>query len=201
MAALNVVPKSFLGEPADVVYLGISGVLHPSESTYNLVMRRSPWEDGHAKYESVSVLERALAHWPKARIVLTATMPWRHQPRSVLCDIGPALAARVIGYTFEDLTKKACVLVTGRNGLTRQRSISEEEYWRLRKSEVVLTHVQWLRPRQWIAVDDDDILWPADARRDRLVATDACLGLQEKVAEHRLLMLLMNNFGDPDVKE
>lgn len=196
----NVVPGEFEGEAPDVVYLGVSGVLHPSESTYHLVMRRSPWEDGHSKYESVPILVRALSHWPNVRIVLTSTLPWRHRLQTVLVDIGPALSARVIGYTYEDLTEKARALSTGRDGVDRQRSISDEDYWRMRKSDIVLTHVQWLRPKGWIAIDDDDIFWPADVRRDRLVDTDGCFGLQEKSAEHRLFMLLMNNFGDPDAK-
>lgn len=41
-----------------LLYSGISGVLHPSESLYGLVHGRS-WADGHAKYEGVLVLAAA----------------------------------------------------------------------------------------------------------------------------------------------
>lgn len=34
-----------------LLYLGISGVLHPSASSYSLVFGRDPWEDGPKRYE------------------------------------------------------------------------------------------------------------------------------------------------------
>lgn len=196
--AFNVVPGEFEGEAPDVVYLACSGVLHPSESLYHLLMRRSPWEDGHTKYESVPVLERALSPWPAARIVLTSTLPWRHRLQAVLHDLGASLSERVIGYAFEDLTKRARFLLAARDGTTRTRAIAEEDYWRMRKSDIVAAHTQWLHPSRWIAIDEDDTLWPADVRRDRLVLTDGCLGLQEKSAERRLLSVLRSNFGVPN---
>ena len=59
-----------------VVYLGVSGVLHPSESLYRALYGHPPSDDGHRLYEAVPILEEALSRWPDASIVLTSTLPW-----------------------------------------------------------------------------------------------------------------------------
>lgn len=171
----------------NVIYLGISGVLHPSESTYELVMRRSPEDEGHRPYEAVPVLESLLSGWPDARIVLTSTQPKVKGLPAVLDSLGPGLASRVVGHTFEDLTTK---LRSGR----RQRPLSSEDYWRLSKAEIVRLHVGWLRPEAWIAVDDETILWTEYERQQHLVAVDGCKGLLDAEAQDRLLTVLAGNF-------
>ena len=102
-------PLSASRAPLRVVYLGISGVLHPSSSTYMWVHGRDPFEDRHCPYESARVLEQLLEGWPEVRIVLTSTRPWRYGLPAVLAELGPALASRVLGYTFKDLTEHAKV--------------------------------------------------------------------------------------------
>ncbi len=180
---------------APTVYLGISGVLHPSESTYNLIHGRSPWADGHSKYENAPVLEHALESWPDVELVLTSTQPWAHGLESVLELLSPTLAARVVGHTHEDLTTKVTREVNTRNGLKRTVGISNEDYWRMNKSAIVATHVKWRRPGRWIAIDDEDILWPHDVRRDRLVLTDGCIDLQSAEAQDLLQAVMHMNFG------
>lgn len=180
---------------APTVYVGISGVLHPSESLYQLLHGRSAWDDGHSEYESAKVLERALKGWPDVRLVLTSTQPWAHGLAAVLERLGPALASRVVGYTYDDLTSKVQREVLTRSGATRTLRFSSEDYWRMNKAQIVATHVEWSRPEHWIAIDDEDILWPRDVRRDQLVLTDGCVGLAGAEAQDRLLTLLMGNFG------
>ncbi len=171
-----------------VVYLGVSGVLHPSASLYELIEGRSPWDDGHRPYEAVPVLERALRAWPQARIVLTSTQPWAKGLPTVLEALGPSLASRVLGYTYEDLTTR---LQRG----PRQHPLSNQDYWRLNKSDIVRLHAQWLRPAAWLAVDDDTILWTTDESRHHLVAVDGCKGLLDPAAQDRLLTVLTGQFG------
>jgi len=179
---------------AQVVYLGISGVLHPSKTTYELVNRRSPWDDGHVLYEGVPLLDMALQRWPAARIVLTSTLPWAHGLPSVLEQLG-LIAARVDGFTYEDLTKHAVRTIRTRSGTARNLTYSNEDYWRMNKSDIVAAHVAWLQPRAWVALDDDDILWPPAVARDHLVAMDGCVGLQDAATWDRLLTVLEGNFG------
>ncbi len=186
---------------AHTIYLGISGVLHPSESIYTLLFGRSPWEDGHSKYESVPVLLQTLENWPDVEFVLTSTQPWAHGLDSVLAQLGLTLAARVVSYTYDDLTTKVKRKATTRSGVTRTVGISNEDYWRMSKADIVATHVEWRRPDHWIVVDDEDILWPHDVRRDRLVLTDGCVGLQSAEAQDRLRAVMRMNFEQGAIEE
>lgn len=177
-------------EPLNVIYLGISGVLHPSRSLYELVEGRSPEDDGHRPYEAVPVLETLLRGWPDARIVLTSTQPWSKGLSAVLDELGPALASRVLGFTYEDLTTK---LRRGR----RQLPLSSEDYWRLNKSDIVRLHVEWLKPAAWVAVDDDTILWTEQERQQHFVEVDGCKGLLDPAGQDRLVTVLRGNFEPP----
>lgn len=182
------------GSEAHVVYLGISGVLHPSQTTYELVMRRSPWDDGHALYEGVPLLATALQPWPTACIILTSTLPWLQGLPAVLQRLGP-LAPRVNSFTYKDLTENAVRVVRTRSGAPRNLRYSSDDYRRMNKSDVVAAHVAWLQPKAWIAIEDDDILWPASIARDHLVVTDGCMGLQDGATLDRLMTVLQGNFG------
>ena len=178
-----------------VLYLGISGVLHPSESTYELVCRRSPWDNGHARYEGVAALADALEAWPDVRIVLTSTVPWKHGLEFTLERLGQRLSARVDGFTFEDLTTQACHTMKRRDGSSYLARVSEDDYWRMNKSDIVEMHAAWRKPSAWAALDDEDILWSRDVRRERLVLTDGCSGLRDASTMDRMLTVFSANFG------
>lgn len=175
--------------PLHVLYVGLNGVLHPSDSIYRLLFDKSCWDAGHTEFEGAAVLEQALAPWPSASIVLTSTQVWAHGLEPILERLGPGLAERVIGWTFDDLTRKAKL---GAHG----QPMSCTGYWSMSRSEVVRQHVDWLQPDAWIAVDDDAALWTTNERRGHCVLTDPCKGLREPAALDRLTTLLVGNFGD-----
>lgn len=175
-----------------VLYLGISGVLHPSASLYELVYGRSPWDDGHRKYEVVPWLSSELARWPDVRIVVTSTQPWKHGLPAVLEHLG-TLAERVIGFTHEDLTTRAIRQVRTRSGTTRHIAYSDADYWRMNKADIVATHVEWLQPQAWVAVDDEDILWPRRLA-DHVCIVDGCRGLLHPTEQDNLVTSLEMNF-------
>lgn len=162
----------------DILFLGISGVLHPSASTYRLARGKQPWGDGHSRFEGVPTLERALAPYPAVRIMLTSTQPWAHSLATVIADLGP-LGKRVDGFTFEELTKAG---------------IGPDDYWRLDKSGIVAAAVELLHPRAWVAIDDEGMRWPFEVRENQLVRTDACEGLMAAEAQDRLQTVLAGNF-------
>ncbi|HSI49171.1 MAG TPA: HAD domain-containing protein [Ideonella sp.] len=176
-----------------MLYLGISGTLHPSESTYELVLHRSPWRNGHRRYEAVPWLSNALARWPDVQIVLTSTQVWKHGLPAVLEHLG-ALTERVVGFTYEDLTTRVVRQVRTRSGTTRSVRYSDEDYWRMNKGDIVAAHVEWLRPDAWVAVDDEDILWPRGSA-DHVCIVDGCKGLNDPAEQDRLLTYLTANFG------
>lgn len=173
-----------------VVYLGLSGVVHPSRTLYQALMGRLPEEDGHKEYEAAPVLANALRGWPDARIVLTSTLPWRHGLFSVLSDLGPELATRVLGFTYADLTAKAALGPRG-------QPLGDADYWRHTKAEIVRLHVGWMRPDAWIAIDDETLLWTEGQRRQHFVQVDGSKGLLDPSAQDRLLTVLHGNFGAP----
>ena len=176
-----------------VIYLGVSGVVHPSESVYELVYGLSPWGDGHEKFEAVSWLSGALNHWPDVRIVLTSTPPWKYGLPEIP-NLPGMLAERVIGFTYQDLTTKVVRQVRTRSGTTRSVRYSTEDYWRMNKSDIVVAHVEWLRPEAWAAVDDEDILWPKGLA-DHVCIVDGCQGLKHPAEQDKLLTYLQMNFG------
>jgi hypothetical protein len=173
-----------------LLYLGISGVLHPSETTYRLAVGLSPWEDGHAEYEAVPWLERVLDHWPDVRIMLTSTQPWRHGLPAVLAKLGK-LAHRVDGFTFDDLTTKPVRQVTTPSG-TSWKSAYSADYWRMNKSDVVAAHVAWCRPDAWVAVDDEAVSWAQDVA-SCVCIVDGCKGLLHPTQQDHLLTCLHGN--------
>jgi hypothetical protein len=183
-----------------VLYLGISGVLHPSESTYELLCHHSPWSEGHVPYESATALANTLDAWPDVRIVLTSTVPWKHGLAFTKECLGERLSQRIDGFTFEDLTTFPCRKAKKRDGSTYLSHFSEEDYWRMRKSDIVSAHAAWRRPTAWVALDDEDILWPQDVRRDRLVLTDGCVGLRDLPTVDRMLAVFGANFGAAHAK-
>jgi len=177
-----------LSSPLHVVYLGISGVLHPSRALYQALVECLPVDDGHREYEATPVLAQALRAWPNARIVLTSTIPWKEGLSSVLFNLGPEIASRVLGFTYADLTSKAQL---GPRGLP----LGNADYWRHTKAEIVRLHAGWLRPAAWIAVDDDALLWTEEERRQHFVHVDGLKGLLDPAAQDQLLTKLVGNFG------
>lgn len=176
-----------------VLYLGLSGVTHPSATTYHLVRGANPWNTGHTEYEAVPWLARALEPWPDARIVLTSTQPWKHGLPVVLGRM-PALAERIVAFTFEDLTTQPVRIVRTRSGTTRRTSYSSEDYWRMSKSDIVAAHVNWLEPEAWVAVDDEDILWRCE-QAAHVCIVDGCKGLSHPPEQAKFLKCLRSNFG------
>lgn len=104
------------------------------------------------------------------------------------------LAERVIGFTFEDLTTKALREVRTRSGITRWVGYSNEDYWRMNKANIVAAHVEWQQPQAWVAVDDEDILWPRSLA-EHVCIVDGCKGLGDPLEQERLLTCLRVNFG------
>lgn len=181
---------------AQLLYLGISGVLHPSKSTHELLEGISPWENGHKPYEAVSWLAQVLMLWPLVRIVLTSTQPWKHGLDHVHRELRPMLASRVLGFTYEDLTSQHSKPTRGK-GQSRLVRHSDAEYWRMNKSDIVSAHVAWARPMAWVAVDDEDILWRG-GMRNQLALVDGNRGLlYDPDGQTNVLRKFAANFGPP----
>lgn len=180
-----------------LLYLGISGVLHPSQSTHELLEAASPWERGHSPYEAVQWLARVLGSWPAARIVLTSTRPWKQGLPAVKHELGPELASRVLGFTYEDLTQHPTRPMRGKAGITLVRH-SDPAYWRMSKADIVQAHVRWAEPCAWVALDDEDFSWPIEAQ-EHCVFVDGSKGLLHDLGgQTSVLCKFAANFGPPN---
>lgn len=171
-----------------VIYLGVSGVLHPSRSLYQLLRGRDFEADGHREYEGVETLEAILHGWQHVRIVLTSSQTWLKGLAHVVQRLGPRLGSRVVGDTYGDLTTKATLG-------PRHAPLGHADYWRHTKAEVVRAHADWSQPAAWIAVDDDSLLWSQEEQRQKLVLVNGGEGLLAPSAQARLLTALEENFG------
>jgi len=69
-------------------------------------------------------------------MVLSSTRPWKYGLSHVLGELGASLASRVLGFTYEALTTEPSKLMRGRAG-TRLIQHSDEDYWRMHKSDIV----------------------------------------------------------------
>lgn len=171
---------SYAERPDQVVYLDLSAVFGPSAAPEGLFT---------VKADVAEVLSGALSGWPDARIVLISTPGGAKGLLEAMRDLG-ALASRRLDSAFEDLAVK---VPFGRiNALMKP-----EEYAGLDKTAVVSRHVDWLRPRCWIAVDVDRAGWPEATARQHLVLADAATGLLTPATLDRLLTVLEGNFGPP----
>lgn len=172
--------------PETVLYLGISGVLHPSSSVYFLVHGGDL--DRARKYEGVPLLAGLLEPHPEVKIVLTSTVPWKYGLEATLDLLGSPLRDRVVGYTFHDLTTKYRM---GRY----QRLFDELDYWRCDKARIVRMHVELTKPRRWIALDDEQC--PSWNDEPNVVLVRGAVGLLgDADAQCRLAEVLRQEFGE-----
>ncbi len=128
----------------DLIYLDFDGVLHPSAVWYEYGMQqpclRAP---GHELFESLSVLEAAIAPYSALKVVLSTTWVQTFgfdQARELLSE---ALQLRVIGATYNPDSPDAW------------------RFSRMRRYDTIALDVARRKPVRWLAVDDDALGWPA----------------------------------------
>lgn len=171
-----------------LLYLGISGVLHPSVSEYSQRYDRLPGSDGHTLYEGAPLLEKLLEGWPEVRIVLTSSLPRIYSFEMVLEQLGRQLARRVDGYTYEDLTTRVLMA-------DARTPYSGDDYRMLDKADIVRVHVAWRKPAAFVVLDDEDLRWTGRELEENVVIVDGCEGLLSASAQERLAIVLARNFG------
>lgn len=148
------------------VFLDFDGVLHP-DAVYHYRGRGIVLEsDGHALFEHAPTLAELLDPHPEVRIILSTSWVSMLDFKRAKSHLPKELQGRVKGSTFH-----SSMDMTWWNSLSRFEQI--ENY--------VARH----RLRAWIAIDDDDEGWPADAR-SRLVHCDRHGGIGDTAAQERL---------------
>ena len=161
----------------DVIFLDFDGVLHPGEVWYEHGMRqprlRSP---GHQLFESVPVLEAAIAPYPALRLVLSTSWVQTFGFERTREFLPEALRSRVIGATYD---------------------LDSPDAWRfsrMRRYDTIAADVVRRKPHRWLAVDDDALGWPA-TELAALALTPVDLGLACPAAQAQLHSRLAARFS------
>jgi hypothetical protein len=142
-----------------IIYVDFDGCLHPSEVFWRPRVGPFLMSPGHELFENVYLLEHELAPYPQAQIVLSTSWVVHYQGslRRVAANLGPSLAARVIGATFHSRMNRT------------------EFQWATRGQQVWADVIR-RKPTAWLALDDDADGWPLWCQ-SRLVQCDPMLGI------------------------
>lgn len=159
-----------------VLYLDFDGVLHHENVWWHPKRGAYIFETHYQLFEHVELLEQLLAPYPAVQIVLSTSWVRRYGMTKSAKYLGP-LRERVIGTTFHS-------------------SMDEELFSEMPRGLQVWSDVVRRRPAKWLALDDVDDGWPAEAQGNFL-KTDNVLGISESsvLATLKVKLALMN-IGD-----
>jgi hypothetical protein len=155
------------GRDCPVIYLDFDGVLHP-EDVYRHPRRGihlAPRYSGHQLFEHGQALARELQPHPSVMIVLSTSWVRILGYSRTSRFLPPELQARTVGATYHS-------------------RMSDDAFLELGRGMQIVGDVGRRKPSCWIAIDDDDSVWP-DAYRSRLLKTDSLLGLPTVLADLR----------------
>jgi hypothetical protein len=118
------------------------------------------------------LLVELLSPHPKIRIVLSTTWVRRYGCAGAARNLPDTLSDRVIGATWHSDNKHF-----------------QEEWSSAPRGRQVWGDVQRRLPSNWVAVDDDVLDWPSDARQ-HLVQSDPVLGISCPTVQMKLKLKL-----------
>jgi hypothetical protein len=143
-----------------ILYLDYDGVLHDDAvywSKQKGIHIRTP---GRILFEWTPILEDLLVPHPDVKIVLSTSWVKVRDFDFAKNRLTQALQARVVGATFH------------------RRETPKWKFDNMSRGAQVYADVQRRRPTYWLALDNDDVAWPAHCR-DNLIKTNDDLGLSE----------------------
>jgi hypothetical protein len=168
------IPK-IVHPPVLLVYLDLDGVVHHEAVMWHA--RRGiymcPKEaQGHELFEWLGHLEAALLPYPDVKLVLSSS--WCITPgfSSTLRRLPMPLQNRFIGGTFHRRHHGA-------------DSWAVDKFKSIPRGLQVLADVQRRKPADWLAIDDDAVGWPSEAR-ENLVHCDCSTGLSSPTVQAEL---------------
>lgn len=141
-----------------VLYLDFDGVLHHENVWWHPKRGAYIFETHYRLFEHVELLEQLLAPYPDLRIVLSTSWVRRYGMTKSAKFLGP-LRERVIGTTFHS-------------------RMDVELFSEMPRGLQVWSDVVRRKPAKWLALDDVDEGWPAEAKGNFL-KTDDVLGISE----------------------
>lgn len=157
-----------------ILYLDLDGVLHHENVLWHPrigAYLSAPL--GYVMFQHAELLEELLEPYPEVRIVLSTSWVCRYGCSKTAKNLRPALRSRLIGATFHSRMDREAFAAAPR-GL---------QVW----ADVVRR-----QPRDWLALDDDYLDWPAWCL-GKYVRTDEHEGISapQVLAEFRQKLSLM----------
>lgn len=170
------------GRGQALMYLDFDGVLmhegvywHPRRGAYLQAPAR------YSLFQHSALLEQMLVPHPGIRIVLSTSWVLRYSCAGAAKRLPAGLRARVIGATFHS-------------------GMSRDAFRLLPRGEQVTQDVLRRRPGSWLALDDDQIGWPAWSLPN-VVFTDPYEGISPKhlQSDVRRMLALLEGMQLPSV--
>jgi len=163
-----------------VLYLDLDGVVHhhavyQGRRGIHMSVTESP---GRSLFEWADVLAELLRPFPSVHLVLSSSWCRRPGYARTIKRLPPELRARFIGGTFH-------------RRLHGPDPGAEIEFASLPRGVQVINDVARRRPRDWLALDDDDRGWPAE-HRGHLVLCNGELGISDPTTQQELTKRLSN---------
>ncbi|OOG58053.1 HAD domain-containing protein [Polaromonas sp. C04] len=166
------------GQGELILYLDYDGVLHHENVLWHpRIGAYLSAPDGFVLFQHAELLEELLEPYPEVRIVLSTSWVRRYGCSKTAKNLRPALRSRVIGATFHS-------------------RMDRETFAAAPRGMQVWADVVRRQPRDWLAVDDDYLHWPAWCR-DKYIRTDEREGISAApvLAEVRQKLSLMCGGG------
>lgn len=166
---------SMKGTGQSVLYLDFDGVLHHENVWWHPKRGAYIFETHYQLFQHAALLEQLLAPYPEVQIVLSTSWVRRYGVSKSAKFLGPVLRKRVIGATFHS-------------------KMDVQLFLDLPRGLQVWADVVRRRPAKWLALDDVDDGWPAQARAN-FVKTDDILGISEIDTHNAVKTKLWQIFG------
>ena len=168
------------GKDELLLFLDYDGVCHHENVWWH--PKRGPYIKAGPEFtlfQHTQLLANVLEPYPEVRIVLSTSWVRRYTYSKAAKRLPPSLRKRVIGATFHS-------------------AMHEESFVAAPRGLQVWSDVVRRQPRDWLALDDEYLHWPAWCR-DKLIRTHDELGISEPsvLAELKTKLGLMHSKAPP----
>lgn len=165
----------------ELLYLDFDGVLHPADvfrhiHSSEVFLPERLTLRGHRFFEHAELLGSLIEPYSDLRIILSTNWVYAVGYDRARRQLPGSLADRVIGATYHSSMRHS------------------REYARMSRGQQILSDVERRLPHAWLAVDDDEELWP-EAHLTNLVLTHPDLGISDPTVRSALSEALARTFS------
>jgi hypothetical protein len=171
--------KPLAGRNELLLYLDFDGVLHHENVLWH--PRKGAWVGApppHRLFQHAGLLEEVLTPYPEVQIVLSTSWVRQYGFSGTAKKLPASIRGKVIGATFHSRMQK-------------------DEFLTMSRGMQVWADVYRRQPRDWLALDDDYLHWPAWCH-DKYIRTHEQQGLSDPVVLDEFKMKLRRMCADEE---